>query len=103
MVNKCSGCGVCCKLFLINLSKKEFKSNKYKTQFKRLGAMTFAKAESCGANILEQKEDGSCFYLKDTKCSIHKTRPEACKAFFCSSKSKAFKEMIKDINKSKLQ
>jgi Fe-S-cluster containining protein len=97
MVNKCSGCGVCCKLFLINLSKKEFRSNKYKTQFKNLKPMTFAKAASCGANILEQKDDGSCFYLKNNKCSIHNIRPVACKNFFCTSKNKAFKEMIKDI------
>jgi Fe-S-cluster containining protein len=103
-MNKCSGCGVCCKLFLINLSRKEYKSNKYKTQFKDFDFINdFKEAESCGANIIEQKEDGSCFYLKDSKCSIHKTRPEACRAFFCSSKNKAFKEMIDDINKSKLQ
>ena len=99
MVNKCSGCGVCCRLFLINLSKEEFKSKKYRTQFEKFESMNFKQAESCGANILEQKDDGSCFYLKDTKCSIHESRPDACKAFFCTSKSKAFKEMIKDIKK----
>ena len=102
MVNKCSGCGVCCKLFLINLSKEEFKSNKYKIQFKKLGAMTFAKAEACGANILEQKPDGSCFYLKNNRCSIHNERPAACKNFFCSSKNKTFKGMIHDIKERKL-
>ena len=103
MVNKCSGCGVCCKLFLINLSKKEYKSRNFRTQFKNLDLMSFAKAESCSANILEQKEDGSCYYLKNSKCSIHNSRPVACKNFFCSSKSKDFKEMIEDINKTKLQ
>ncbi len=101
MVNKCSGCGVCCKLFLINLSKEEFKSKKYRTQFKNLESMNFKQAESCGANILEQKHDGSCFYLKNNKCSIHNIRPVACKNFFCTSKSKAFKGMIDDIKKFK--
>jgi len=103
MVNKCSGCGVCCKLFLINLSKEEYQSRKYRTQFQSFGlTKDFVEAELCGANIIEQKEDGSCFYLKDGKCSIHKTKPVACRKFFCTSKNKAFKGMIHDINERKL-
>jgi len=100
---KCDGCGVCCKLFLITLTEEEYKSEKYKTQFDKFGIIEdFSKAEECGANIIEQKDDGSCRYLNENgKCEIHDRRPEACKAFFCNSKDKQFQEMIKDINEIK--
>jgi Fe-S-cluster containining protein len=103
MAVKCSGCGVCCRLFLISLSEEEYLSGKFRTQFESFGlTKDFVGAELCGANIIEQKEDGSCFYLKDSKCSIHDIRPEACRKFFCTSKSKAFKEMIHKIKERKL-
>ena len=99
---KCNSCGICCKLFLIILTEKEYNSKKYKTQFKRFGLIKdFAKAEDCGANIIKQKDDGSCIYLKNGLCSIHETRPEACKAFFCDSKDEKFKDMIEEIEKFK--
>ena len=103
MINKCSECGVCCKLFLINLSEEEYKSNKFRTQFEGFGLVNdFVEAEMCGANIIEQNEDGSCFYLKNNKCSVHERKPEACRNFFCTSKNKAFKGMIDKINERKL-
>ncbi|MCK4521986.1 MAG: YkgJ family cysteine cluster protein [Nanoarchaeota archaeon] len=97
---KCSQCGVCCKLFLINLTEKEYKSGKYKTQFEEFGLTEdFQEAEMCGANIITQQKDGSCYYLMDGKCSIHNKRPEACRAFFCKSDNPKFKEMIDRMNK----
>ena len=102
MVNKCSVCGVCCKLFLINLTEKEYKSERYKTQFEMFGMVDeFDEAERCAANIIEQNEDGSCIYLKKRKCSIHETKPKACRTFFCASKDKQFKTMIDKIKKEK--
>lgn len=103
---KCNICGVCCNLFLITLTESEYNSKKYKTQFEKFGLIkNFNKAEQCGANILQQKKDNkeneNCIYLINNKCSIHKNRPEACRDFFCDSKEEKFKEMIKDINKSK--
>ena len=98
---KCDQCGVCCKLFLINLTEKEYKSGKYKTQFEEFGLMEFQEAEMTGANIITQKKDGSCYYLKKGKCSIHNNRPEACKAFFCKSNNPQFKGMIDKIDKAK--
>ena len=96
---KCDQCGVCCKLFLINLTEKEYRSKLFKTQFEEFGLVKdFQEAEMIGANIITQKEDGSCIYQKDNKCSIHNKRPEACKAFFCKSDDPKFKEMIKKIN-----
>ena len=98
----CSQCGVCCKLFVINLSEGEYKSGNYKTQFEEFGIISdFTEAEFSGANIITQKEDGSCIYQEHNKCSIHNNRPQACQAFFCKSKNKDFKEMIKMIKNEK--
>ena len=92
---KCNQSGVCCKLFFITLTEEEYKSGKYKTQFEEFGVVDdFEEAQKCAANVLEQKEDGSCIYLKDNKCSIHPTRPKACRDFFCASKDKTYKHMI---------
>jgi len=102
MVDIYNSCGVCCELFLITLTESEYMSGKYKTQFKEFDIIKdFSKAEDCGANIIEQKDNGSCIYLEEGKCSIHKTRPEACEAFFCNSQEPRFQEMIKDIKKAK--
>lgn len=101
MINDCSQCGLCCRLFLINLTEEEYKSGGYETQLGMFGLVeNFRKAAVCGANILKQKEDGSCVYLKENKCSIHKTRPQACRNFFCTSKSKKFEKMIKQIKEN---
>ena len=94
----CTDCGACCKLFLINLTEEEYKSGTFKTQFEEFGLIDdFSKAEECGANILAQKKDGSCIYLKDKLCSIHTKRPKHCREFFCDSKKKKYKGMIKEI------
>ncbi|MFH1832536.1 MAG: YkgJ family cysteine cluster protein [Candidatus Levyibacteriota bacterium] len=98
MINKCFQCGLCCRLFLINLTKQEYRSGKYKTQFEKFGLIDdFSKATTCGANILKQKKDGDCIYFKANKCSIHKIRPKVCREFFCTSKSKKFRKMIEQI------
>ena len=95
---ECSQCGVCCKLFLINLNKEEYNSKKFRTEFEEFGhEENFQEAERSCSNVLKQKEDGSCFYLKDKKCSIHDNRPEVCRNFFCDSKEEKFKEMIEEI------
>jgi len=98
----CSQCGICCKLFLINLTKEEYLSKKYKTQFEEFGlTKDFQEAEMTGANIITQKKDGSCIYQKDGKCSIHDKRPEACRAFFCDSKDVKLAGMIRIIKENK--
>jgi len=98
---ECNQCGVCCSLFLINLTEEEYKSRKYKTMFDEF-VSDFEEAELTGANILAQKEDNkTCIYLENHKCSIHEKRPQSCKAFFCNSKEEKFKTMIKKISKSK--
>lgn len=102
MVDKCKQCGLCCKLFLINLTEEEYKSCEYRTQFEEYGLIeNFLKATEYGANILKQKKDGSCIYLKRNKCSIHKTRPHVCRGFFCTTKKKKYKKMVEQIEKYK--
>ncbi|MFC1649068.1 YkgJ family cysteine cluster protein [Nanoarchaeota archaeon] len=101
-MNKCLASGVCCRLFLINLNEEEYNSGKYETELGEFGHIKdFKKAEACGANILKKKEDGSCVYLKDNMCSIHATRPQSCRAFFCTSKKRQYKDMIAQINNVK--
>jgi len=63
----------------------------------------FEEAEMVGANVLKQKEDGSCVYLKDNKCHIHNFRPQSCRNFFCDSDDPKFQKMIKDIKEFKNQ
>jgi len=98
----CDKSGVCCKLFVINLSEEEYKSGKYKTIFEEFGLVDdFLEAEMCGANLLAQKNDGSCIYLENNQCSIHEFRPAVCRDFFCKSNNPKFKDMIKMINLEK--
>ncbi len=99
---KCSQCGVCCRLFMINLTEDEYKSGRYKTLFDEFGVVDeFEEAEISGANLLAQNDDSSCIYLKDNKCSIHDNRPRSCRNFFCSSNNPKFREMIKKIEEYK--
>lgn len=95
---KCNQCGVCCRLFVINLTEEEYKSGRYRTMFEGFGITDdFEEAQLTCANTLSQKEDESCTYLKDNRCSIHENRPESCRNFFCDSKDHRFREMIKKI------
>lgn len=98
----CECCGVCCKLFLINLDKEEYYSGKYKLQLCNDDQFeNFEFIEEFGLNIIKQNEDGSCYYLNNTKCSIHTYRPQVCREFFCKIGGGKFKEMIKQINNAK--
>ena len=90
----CSQCGICCRLFLINLTQKEWMSDEYKTELKEFDLNDdFSSVQRYGGNILSQKKDGSCIYLKNNLCAIHKRRPRSCREFFCSSTLKKFKGM----------
>ena len=98
---KCQSCGVCCKLFVINLNQEEYESGKYKTFFASFGKMAFSEAELVGGNLIKQHEDESCIYLLDERCSIHDDRPQVCKEFFCDSDDEWYQEMIEKIRKYK--
>jgi len=102
MTDKCSQCGLCCRLFSANLTEEEYRSGKYRTQFEKFGLIDdFSKAAACGANILKQKENGKCIYLKGNRCSIHKIRSQVCREFCCSSKLKKFRKMIEQIKRKR--
>ena len=101
-MEECKLSGVCCRLFYINLSKEEYESKTFKTQFEEFGYVDdFKDAEDFGANILSKNEDGSCVYLVDNKCSIHKRRPNACRDFFCTSPEPRFAEMVSMVHEAK--
>ena len=101
-LQSCTQCGICCTLFLINLTKKEWESGKYNTELKEFDLDNkFETIQKYGGNILKQNRDGSCIYLIKNICSIHNERPQFCKNFFCSSTSKKYKSMIEEIKKNK--
>ncbi len=102
LIQSCSQCGICCRLFFINLNQKEWETGYYKTQVKKSDYDDdFSLVQKYGGNLLCQKEDGSCIYLKENVCSIHKRRPESCRDFFCSSKAKKYKAMIRMIKENR--
>ena len=69
--------------------------NDYQTELKEFEIDDdFEAGQKYGGNILSQKKDGSCIYLKNNLCSIHQKRPQACRDFSCLSKSKKFEGMI---------
>lgn len=92
MANSCNGCGLCCKLFLINLSKEEYQSGKYRTMFEEHNLPA-----KYGARLLARNANGSCVYLEGNECSIHADRPKVCQDFFCTTKAKKFAGMVKII------
>lgn len=96
---KCDQCGLCCRLFLINLSEEEYFLGRYATMFNNIEKIdNFELASSCGANLLNQNTDGSCIYLKGNECSIHETRPAVCRQFFCRGTEAKYKKMREIIN-----
>ena len=100
LIRSCSQCGICCRLFLINLTYEEWMSGVYKTELKEFDLDDdFNAVQRYGGNILRQKKDGGCIYLKNNLCSIHKRRPQSCRDFFCRSPSKKFRGMISIIKK----
>ena len=102
MKNRCNSCGLCCKLFYINLSKDEYKYGNYQTIFGDIRKIeNFNEAKSCGANLLKKNDKDECVYLVDNKCGIHDKRPAVCRDFFCNSKSKKFQGMREIIENEK--
>jgi Fe-S-cluster containining protein len=93
---KCSKCAWCCRLFVVNLRREEYRKKRHKLLFDEY-MDDFVEAEFVGGNLLAQKDDGSCYYLSKNRCSDYANRPQTCREFSCSSKKKKFKEMIEKI------
>lgn len=101
---KCERCGVCCRLFYINLNEAEYRSGRYLTQFgKAQAGDDWREVVTVGANLLATKPDGSCIYLEENRCGIHADRPQVCREFFCQSQETRFQKMIRKIKKAKNQ
>jgi len=104
MAKKCHQCGICCRLFSVNLNEEEYKSGRYQTVFEKFGLTeNFSEAKKYGLNILAQNKDKSCVYLKNNSCKIHQNRPQVCRIFFCTSKSKRFEKMRQAIGLERLK
>lgn len=100
--DSCDACGICCRLFLINLNEKEYRSGKYLAMFPKADIFdNFPTASECGANIVAQNTDGSCIYLTGGKCSIHSRRPQVCRAFFCKGSEPDLEQMRREIQAAK--
>jgi len=103
LIQPCSQCGICCKLFYINTTREEWMSGRYETVVQKSDTTDdFTLVERYGGNLLNQKKDGSCIYLKNNLCSIHEKRPQSCRNFFCTSKLKKYRDMIGMIKKKRL-
>jgi len=102
MNNTCNQCGECCKLFFINLNEEEYNSREFRTIFDDLAVVEdYSIASDCGANFLAKKDDGSCIYLEDNSCSIHESRPQVCRSFFCDSTEDEYQTMREIIKEAK--
>jgi len=80
----------CCSYFqCINLTEEEYRSGKYRARAVCLydaGNPCRHPDISCPNReySLERKPDGSCVYLDERNmCSIHETKPKACRDFVC--------------------
>jgi len=101
-IHTCDQCGVCCRLFLINLDEEEYNSGKFETVFDGIATVKgFDDARECGANFLAQHESGSCKYLVNNSCSIHESRPKVCRNFFCKSDEDEYRMMREAIREEK--
>jgi Fe-S-cluster containining protein len=100
LIDSCFQCGICCRLFCININEEEWRSGQFETIVQAVDTNEeFSAIEQYGGNILKQKPDGSCMYLNGSLCSIHKKRPQVCREFFCTSNNRKFKDMISFIKK----
>ncbi len=84
----CNGCSACCVSDLVFLDPAVDDMNAYDWHFE------------VGLPVRDRKENGECVYL-NKGCSIHQTRPKACRLFDCrvwyldTSKAKR-KQMIRN-------
>jgi len=74
----CNGCNLCCRYGVVVLHPEDGDIvENYKTRLApspETGEPTIA---------LAVKPDGSCIYLAENGCTVHSSRPAACRAFDC--------------------
>ena len=62
--SKCNQCGVCCRLFVINLNEEEYNSRKYKTIFEEFGIVDFEEAELTEKGLTNEDENSLIIKIK---------------------------------------
>lgn len=69
----CNGCTACCQFGDMPMLQPELwpRDQGYKTITRN------------GKRYLQLKDNGDCIYLGETGCTIHETRPHACRPFDC--------------------
>ena len=79
---------MCCRDWAVGMSAEEYASGIYDSEI--ICTLT---DKTCRDTLsictsrryrLKKKEDGSCIYLKDNRCSIYAERPKVCRDFVCS-------------------
>lgn len=68
----CGDCVSCCTHVKIDLYPPHDDPALFETHTDANGRVTLA-----------QQDDGSCWYLRDTKCTIYDRRPATCRSFDC--------------------
>ena len=82
-------CGKCCngglEIPIHSYEKRRYKLKKYAGRPKVIRLDGYGNESSTGELFyqLETKEDGSCWYLKNRRCSIYNKRPEVCRGYLC--------------------
>jgi Fe-S-cluster containining protein len=78
IVEECTTCKdkACCKKFLVHLSASERLLFKTHDTYSRDGSPT-------AIAFLAKHENGDCYYLTPTGCSIWSSRPSACREYSC--------------------
>ncbi len=81
---ECTGCGECCRwsgsVLLTNRDIKKIAHHLGLLEQEFIDHQTRLAPNRIQLALLD-KEDGSCSFLKNDRCSIYETRPEQCRSF----------------------
>jgi len=69
---RCTLCGNCCRLRIINLTKEDIN---------RLQAAGKKDYIAVGGEPRLKRVNGKCIFLKDDRCLVHEHRPKVCREF----------------------
>ena len=69
---RCTMCGNCCRLRIINLAKEDI------VRLQAAGNKDFVAA---GGEPRLRRVRGKCIFLKDDRCLVHEHRPKVCREF----------------------
>ena len=76
----CKRCGKCCS-YEVCLTDDEVQRGLYKCHYSRHWDEVIVDRDDFGRG--RHKMGGQCVYLRGTRCSIYRGRPQACRDFRC--------------------